>query len=172
MIQNLVRSRFSPIPPPPYHLSHMDTTPIYQFSAPKGDFLQPPPPSTPITTPGYQLCPGLIAMVREQSFGGLERESPYLHLREFEQLCGCLVISGMPGEALRWLLFPFSLTGNAKAWYNLAVGKAEGSLQALKNSFCLHFFRKTRLSIYDVRYSHSGKGEGNPWEQRGHALGV
>ena len=98
--------------------------------------------------------------------------NPYLHLREFEQLCGCLVISGMPGEALRWLLFPFSLTGNAKAWYNLAVGKAEGSSQALKNSFCLHFFRKTRLSIYDVRYSRSGKGEGNPWEQRGHALGV
>jgi len=126
LIENLGYSHFSP---PPYHhtIFHMDSLPIYQYSAPKGAFLEPPPPSTPITTSSYQLRPGLIAMVREQSFGGKESESPYLHLREFKQLCSCIIISRMPGEALRWLLFPFSLMGEAKSWYKLAVGKVEGS---------------------------------------------
>ena len=88
-------------------------------------------------------------MVREQSFGGLETESPYVHLREFEQLCSCLVISGMPGETLRWLLFPFSLTGQAKSWYSLAVGKVEGSWETLKNKFCLQFFPLNK--VVDLR---------------------
>ena len=127
----------------------MDSTPINQLSAPKGDFLEPPPPSTPITTSGYQLRPSLIAMVREQSFAGLETESPYSHLREFEQLCSCLVIAGMPGETLRWLLFPFSLTGGAKSWYHRAVGAVEGSWETLKIKFCLHFFPLYR--IVDLR---------------------
>ena len=105
----------------------MDLTPIYELSAPKGDFLEPPPPSTPITTSGYQLRPGLIVMVRDQSFAGLETESPYSHLRQFEQLYSCFVIAGMPGETLRWLLFLFSLTGEAKSWYHRAVGAVEGS---------------------------------------------
>ena len=127
----------------------MDLTTINQLSAPKGDFLEPLPPSTPITTLGYQLCPGLIAMVQEQSFVGLETESPYSHLCEFEQLCSCLVIAGMPGETLRWLLFPFSLTGEAKSWYHRAAGVVEGSWETLKIKFCLHFFPLYR--IVDLR---------------------
>ena len=115
-------------------IPHMDLTPIYELSAPKGDFLEPPPPSTPITTSGYQLHLGLVAMVWDQSFTGLESESPYSHLGEFEQLCSCLIITGMPGKTLRWLLFPFSLTGEAKSWYHRAVGAEEGSWRHSKSS--------------------------------------
>jgi hypothetical protein len=34
-------------------------------------------------------------MVQEQTFSGFSYENPYLHLREFEQLCACLTISGI-----------------------------------------------------------------------------
>jgi len=87
------------------------TLTLWEYSAPKGEFLEPPSSSRPIFTSGYELCPGFIAMVREQSFAGLEGESPYAHLREFEQLCSCLVIRGMTHETLKWKLFPFSLMG-------------------------------------------------------------
>ena len=96
-----------------------------------------------------QLRPGLIAMVRDQSFGGLESECPYSHLREFEQLCNYLVISGMSSETLRWLLFPFSLTGDAKIWCNQTVSKVEGSWEELKSSFCLRFFPPNK--VVDLR---------------------
>jgi hypothetical protein len=49
----------------------------------------------------YELHPGLIAMVRAQSFSGLENENPCHHLQEFEEMCSCLNISGMTQETLK-----------------------------------------------------------------------
>jgi hypothetical protein len=87
---------------------------IQNISAPKGKFIEPPQSSKPIIASSYELCPGFIAMVWDQAFSGLDYENPYHHLREFEQLCTCLTISGMSQETLRWKLFPFSLNKRAR----------------------------------------------------------
>jgi hypothetical protein len=79
----------------------MDFTPIHKFFAPKGEFLEPPQSSRPVTASSYELRPGFIAMVQYQSFSGLEYEDPYTHLREFELLCSCLMIAGMTQETLK-----------------------------------------------------------------------
>lgn len=93
----------------------MDFDPtLFGFLVPKGENVEPSPSSKPILTPSYEVRPGFIAMVREQSFSGDKDESPYSHLREFEQLCPCLVIVGMSQDTLKWKLFPFYLTGRAK----------------------------------------------------------
>jgi hypothetical protein len=92
----------------------MDSTPIYKYSTPKGDMLEPPPSSQPILTDGYKLHPAFITMVREKPFSGLKYENPYTHLREFEHLCSCLAIADMTQETIKWKLFPFSLLGKAK----------------------------------------------------------
>ena len=46
------------------------STPIYQYAAPTGARLEPLESSKPILTPGYELRPCLINMVRDQSFSG------------------------------------------------------------------------------------------------------
>ena len=68
---------------------------IQDLSAPTGEFLEPPPSEYPILSSGYELCPDLIAMVRELSFSGLDSEKPYHHLQEFELACSCCAITGM-----------------------------------------------------------------------------
>jgi hypothetical protein len=78
----------------PIYLIDFDPT-LFEISAPKGDHLEPPPSSHSITTSSYELRLDFIAMVREQRFSGEKDESPYSHLREFEQLCSCLVIARM-----------------------------------------------------------------------------
>ena len=100
----------------------LESTSIYQYAEPTSTRLEPPESSKPIPTPGYELCPCLINMVREQSFLGEGDENPYFHLREFEQTCTCLHIAGMSVETLRWKLFPFSLMGRAKHWFNQTIG--------------------------------------------------
>jgi hypothetical protein len=62
----------------------MEHQSIHQLSAPKGEFLEPPQSSKPITTSGSELHPGFIAMVWEHTFLGYDYENPYHHLREFE----------------------------------------------------------------------------------------
>ena len=92
----------------------MEQPNIQNLSASKGEFVEPPQSSKPTTAPSYELCPGFIAMVREQTFLGLDFENPYHHLTEFEQLYACLTILGTSQETLRWKLFPFSLDERAK----------------------------------------------------------
>jgi hypothetical protein len=74
---------------------------IYQLSTPKDEFLEPPQCSKPIIASSYELRPGFIAMIREQTFSRLDHENPYHHLWEFEQLCACLTILGMSHETLQ-----------------------------------------------------------------------
>jgi hypothetical protein len=87
---------------------------IQNFSAPKGELIEPPQSSKPIIASSFELRPGFIAMVRDQAFLGLEYKNPYHHLWEFEQLRACLTISGMSQETLHWKLFPFSLNERAR----------------------------------------------------------
>ena len=109
----------------------MEHKSIQQLSAPKGEFLEPRQSSKPIIASSFELCPGFIAMVRDQAFSGLDYENPYQHLREFEQLCACLTIAGMSQEMLRWKLFPFSLHERARQWYDHNVGKVNGEWKEL-----------------------------------------
>ena len=81
----------------------MENLSIQILSAPKGEFVEPPQSSKPITASSFELLPGVIAMVQEQTFSGYDNENPYHHLRKFEQLCSCLSIAGMAQETLCFL---------------------------------------------------------------------
>jgi hypothetical protein len=103
----------------------MNSTPIHNQSASKGEFREPPPPK-PDYSFGYELHPSLKAMVRAQPFSGHDNEKPYHHLLEFKEICLCMSISGMTKETLRWALFPFSLVEKVKQWYTFAIGSMNG----------------------------------------------
>jgi hypothetical protein len=99
---------------------------LYQFRAPSGSYLKLVESSKPITSSGYELRTGLIHLVQKHTFSGSDSENPYFHLADFEQTCACLRIEGMADETLRWKLFPFSLMGEAKHWYNRHVENSQG----------------------------------------------
>ena len=112
---------------------------IHQLSIPEDEFSEPSTSSRPFTTSGYELHPRIIAMVRAQTFSGLENEDPDHHLRVFEELCSYLVIPGMSQEPLRWKLFPFSLVGKAEQWYTHSVRGMIHDWEELRDDFCLSF---------------------------------
>ena len=130
-------------------MDNSNSIPIFQFSAPTETSLVPHESSQPIQTPSYRLSPRLIALVQSLSFSGEGDENPYLHIRDFEQTCDCLRIEGMSDKTLRWKLFPFSLKGKARQWYDKAVGKQQGDWGSLRSNFCLDFYPISQ--IVDLR---------------------
>ena len=108
----------------------MKQTPNPYLSSLKGEFSKPPP--KPNFSSGYELHPGLIAMVWAQPFSGHYNENPCNHLLEFEEMCSCLSISGMALKTLKWKLFPFSLIEKAKQWYTLVIESMNGDWDELK----------------------------------------
>ena len=75
----------------------------------------------------------------------------------------------MLDETLRWKLFPFSLMGKAKHWYNLTIGSKQGDWKALCSSFCLQFFpisRVVRLRLEILSFKQNKKESlGMAWER-------
>jgi hypothetical protein len=51
----------------------------------------------------------------------------------------------MSDETLRWKLFPFSLKGRAKIWYDWTALSKEGNWETLCSSFCLDFFPVSKI---------------------------
>ena len=72
----------------------------------------------------------LVVMVRTQSFG---------------ENCSLLIIPGMTQHTLRWKLFPFSLTREAKIWYNQTARKVGGDWIQLKDEFYLFFYPVSKV---------------------------
>ena len=75
----------------------------------------------------------------------------------------------MSDETLRWKLFPFSLTGKAKHWYNLTICSRQGDWEALCSCFCLQFFpiyRVFNLSLEILSFKQKEKEAlGMTWER-------
>ena len=107
---------------------------------PSHEYLEPPQSCHPILSDGYEARPSLVAMVLAQSFSGKKDECPYAHLQIFEENCSLLIIPSMTQNTLQWKLFPFSLMGEAKIWYNRTARRVKGDWIQLKDEFCLFFY--------------------------------
>ena len=133
---NSSNTRLRAIQPYDFPSIHMEYSPSYP-AVPSRGYLEPPPSCHPILFDGYEIHPSLVAMVRAQSFSGKKDECPYAHLQIFEENCSLLII---PGMSQWWKLFPFSLIGEAKLWYNRTTRRVGGDWIQLKDEFCLFFY--------------------------------
>ena len=86
------------------------------------DYLNPTRASTPscIILPSntytFIIKPSMLPSL--STFYGMESESPYLHVKEFEKMVGTMVDGPQREEIVRLKLFPFSLKDQVKLWVN------------------------------------------------------
>ncbi|GJY93230.1 hypothetical protein Tco_0509012 [Tanacetum coccineum] len=57
-------------------------------------------------------------MIRENKFDGYLRADPHDHIREFLAICDMFKYGETQSEAVKLLIFPFSLCDKAKTWFN------------------------------------------------------
>jgi len=89
----------------------------------------------------FNFKPGIIQLL--PTFHGFESENPYLHLREFEEVCNTCTDQNCSMNIIRLKFFPFSLKDKAKTWLqNLRSGSIrtwdEMQAQFLKKFFPPH----------------------------------
>uniref|UniRef100_A0A2N9I9L5 Reverse transcriptase/retrotransposon-derived protein RNase H-like domain-containing protein n=1 Tax=Fagus sylvatica TaxID=28930 RepID=A0A2N9I9L5_FAGSY len=86
------------------------------------EYLQPPRNSAPscivfpLQANNFNFKPGMIPLLPK--FHGIESENPYLHIKEFEEVCATFHDQTCSEEIVRLKLFPFSLKEKAKTWLN------------------------------------------------------
>ena len=127
---------------------HMESAPSY-LAVSSREYMEPPPSCHSILSDGYEIHPSLR-----------KDECPYTHLQEFEENCSLLSIPGMTQNTLWWKLFPFSLTGKAKIWYNRTTERVGGDWIQLKDEFGLFFFPVSLVISHRVQLLTFKQGDG------------
>ncbi|KAI4347855.1 hypothetical protein L6164_008632 [Bauhinia variegata] len=107
------------LPPPNRHLEDPPPQPRTMR-----DFVMPPVSGcgTGIRKPtinanNFEIKASLIQLVQQNQFRGERNENPYTHISAFTYFCSTIKINGASEEAIKLMVFPFSLADMALSWY-------------------------------------------------------
>lgn len=144
-----------PLPPPPVLPEgsvHGENDQIDQnMFRPLREYLHPARQTTPscIVLPighqNFNFKPGTIQLL--PTFHGMDSENPYMHMKEFEDVCGTFMDRNVNEDMVRLKLFPFSLKDKAKMWLNSLEPRSIGTWRDMQTKFLKKYFPANRTVI-------------------------
>ncbi|GJT69742.1 hypothetical protein Tco_1029028 [Tanacetum coccineum] len=69
-----------------------------------------------ILAENFELKVGLLQLLTSSQFHGFERDDPHAHIRWFNKITSTLKYKNVPHDAIKLMLFPFSLEGATRIW--------------------------------------------------------
>ncbi|KAI3451360.1 hypothetical protein Pfo_008025 [Paulownia fortunei] len=98
----------------------------------------------PINANNFELKPALISMVQQNQFGGSAVEDSNAHLAMFLEICDTIKMNGVPDDAIRLRLFPFSLRDKARLWLQSFAPCSILSWNDLTQKFLTKYFPSSK----------------------------
>src|SRR3954463_3103174 len=104
---------------------------------------------TPITTPAtsassYEIKPALLNLVMKDQFSGAGDDAA-LHLNNFVELCDMQKYQEIDGNIVKLKLFPFSLRGGAKIWFQSLPRNSIDSWDKCKDAFIGKYYPPAKI---------------------------
>nr|GEW12644.1 reverse transcriptase domain-containing protein [Tanacetum cinerariifolium] len=65
----------------------------------------------------FEIKTNLLQLVQPNKFHGFERDNPYTHISNFKRMTATLKYRDVPNDTIKLMLFPYSLEGAARIWY-------------------------------------------------------
>ncbi|GJW46771.1 hypothetical protein Tco_0078417 [Tanacetum coccineum] len=65
----------------------------------------------------FEIKTNLLQLVQASPFHGFERENPHAHINSFKRITSTLRFRDVPNDVIKLMMFPYSLEGAAKVWY-------------------------------------------------------
>ncbi|GJT96882.1 hypothetical protein Tco_1092400 [Tanacetum coccineum] len=65
----------------------------------------------------FEIKTNLLQLVQANPFHGLENKNPHAHINSFKRITSTLRFRNVPNDVIKLMMFPYSLEGAAKTWY-------------------------------------------------------
>ncbi|GJT55357.1 hypothetical protein Tco_0990411, partial [Tanacetum coccineum] len=92
----------------------------------------------------FELKVGLLQLVTSSQFHGFKRDDPHAHNRWFNNITSTLKYKNVPYNAIKLMLFPFSLEGGAWIWLKKEPPRSILTWEDLVSKFVNYFFHPSK----------------------------
>ncbi|GJR57057.1 reverse transcriptase domain-containing protein [Tanacetum coccineum] len=99
-----------------------------------------------ILAENFELKVGLLQLVTSSQFHGFERDDPHAHIRWFNKITSTLKYKNVPHDAIKLMLFPFSLEGAARIWLEKEPPRSILTWEDLVSKFVNYFFPPSKTT--------------------------
>ncbi|GJZ42575.1 reverse transcriptase domain-containing protein [Tanacetum coccineum] len=66
----------------------------------------------------FEIKTNLLQLVQASPFHGFKRDNPHTHINNFKRITSTLKFRGVPNDVIKLMMFPYSLEGNTRIWYD------------------------------------------------------
>nr|GEU31996.1 reverse transcriptase domain-containing protein [Tanacetum cinerariifolium] len=116
----------------------------------------------------FKIKTNLLQLVQANPYHSFERENPHTHINNFKRITSTLKFRDVPNNVIKLMMFPYSLEGSARVWYDKKPPNSILTWEDLVNKFVNQFFPpsktiqlKNEISRFNKRFE---KTFGEAWE--------
>ncbi|GJT83953.1 reverse transcriptase domain-containing protein, partial [Tanacetum coccineum] len=105
----------------------------------------------------FEIKTNLLQLVQANPFHGYEMENPHAHINSFKRITSTLRFRDVPNDVIKLIMFPYSLEGNARLWYEKEPPNSILTWEDLVTKFVNQFLppsKTTHLKNEISRFTH------------------
>nr|GEV44991.1 reverse transcriptase domain-containing protein [Tanacetum cinerariifolium] len=99
-----------------------------------------------ILAENFEIKTNLLHLVQTNNFHGFERDNPHTHISNFKRMTSTLKYRDVPNDAIKLMLFSYSLEGAARIWYEKETPNSILTWDDLVNKFVNQFFPPSKTT--------------------------
>ncbi|GJT77729.1 reverse transcriptase domain-containing protein [Tanacetum coccineum] len=117
----------------------------------------------------FEIKTNLLQLVQANPFHGFERENLHTHINNFKRITSTLKFRDVTNDVIKLMMFPYSLEGAARVWYDKEPSNSILTWDDLVNKFVNQFFppsKTTHLKNEISQFTQKFEATfGEAWEQ-------
>ncbi|GJX73361.1 reverse transcriptase domain-containing protein [Tanacetum coccineum] len=94
----------------------------------------------------FKIKTNLLQLVQANPFYGRESENPHAHINSFKMITSTLRFRNVPNDVIKLMMFPYSLEGAAKTWYEKEPPNSISTWEDLVTKFLNHLFPPSKTT--------------------------
>nr|GEV26758.1 reverse transcriptase [Tanacetum cinerariifolium] len=117
----------------------------------------------------FEIKTNLLQLVQTNPYHGFERENPHTYFNNFKRITSTLKFRDVLNDVIKLMMFPYSLEGSARVWYDKEPPNSILTWEDLVNKFVNQFFPpsktthlKNEISRFTQRFEETF---GEAWER-------
>nr|GEX61725.1 reverse transcriptase domain-containing protein [Tanacetum cinerariifolium] len=118
----------------------------------------------------FEIKTNLLQLVQANPYHAFERENPHTHINNFKRITSTLKFRDVPNDVIKLMMFPYSLEGFTRVWYDKEPPNSILTWEDFVNKFVNQFFPPSKSTTSRMKSLNLLKDSKRHLERHGNDL--